>query len=115
MLNWVEGITIEATKAIRPADNIISISRKDAVKLNTVGTGNYIYLTLQLYGCEGVSEVVRYTHNTAIPTAGCASMDIAVDRDINGTGKKAFPVYTRATSQLNKPTLVEFIHQVMGA
>ena len=50
MLNWIEHLIIRAEKPVRPADDTITVARKDAAKLNEVGAGNHIYLTLDCMG-----------------------------------------------------------------
>ena len=105
MLQWVERTVVRATKPIKPADTTITISRKDAVQLNKVGTGNHIFLTLALYGAPQVYEVVRYDHTADVASSGCVDVAIVVSRDVNGTGLKAFPSGTCATAELSLPQL----------
>ena len=105
MLNWIERTVVRATKPIKPADTTITISRKDAVQLNKVGTGNHIFLTLALYGAPHVYEVIRYDHTENVASTGCVDMAIVVTRDVNGTGMKAFPTGTCASAELSSVQL----------
>lgn len=114
MLNWIEHLIIRAEKPVRPADDTITVARKDAAKLNEVGAGNHIYLTLRLYGYPELHEVVRYEHKADIPVTGTPTVEVGIVRDINGRGRKAFPMKTCAVSELGTQQLTEFIRQTVG-
>lgn len=105
MLNWIESLLVKATKPIKPADDVITVSRKDAVQLNKVGIGNHIFLTLELYGAPLSYEIVRYDHAADIVATGCPEVTMLITRDVNGTGRRAFPVGTCAAAKLNSPQL----------
>lgn len=113
MLNWIEYLKLHCMKPVKPVDDVITVSRQDAVQLNRVGIGNYMYLTLRLYGYENNSEVVRYMHTADIASTGSNTVDVAVSRDMGGSGRKAFPVHTCAIAELGKLQLTEIIQQVM--
>ena len=109
MLNWVENVVVRLVKPLKSTDTGITINRKDAVKLNTVGIGNHTYLTLKMYGTDDVVETVKYSHTTDIPTTGAATVDVAVTRDVTNTGRRSFPVHTCAETKLTKVMLLEII------
>lgn len=111
MLNWVENVVVRLAKPLKSTDTGITINRKDAVKLNTVGIGNHTYLTLKLYGTDDVVETVKYTHTTDILTTGAVTVDVVVTRDVANTGRRNFPVHTCAETKLTKVMLLEIIKQ----
>lgn len=109
MLNFVSGLAAVLVKPLRSTDTVLTVLTPQAVMLNKVGLGNHVYLELSY---NGNTEVVRYDHTATIPS-NPQRTDIAVTRDVEGTGIFNFPIRTCAKVGVNKSTLVELIQQAL--
>lgn len=110
MLNFVDNLSLKLIKAIKASDSTLLVAAMDLPKLNQVGIGNHIYLTLKQ---NNQYEVVRYDHLSTL-TATAGNVPIAVTRDVNGTGAKNFGMPLCATADMNKTQMAEFICQTLG-
>lgn len=96
---------------LAPSSLTLRMRRQDAVALNNVGVGGYVYLQLE---DRVVGEVVKYTHTADIP-AGVGIVEVPVDRDAGGTGAKNFPCLTKVCFRINSVVLVDYVNQQIAA
>lgn len=107
MLKFVDNIELRLLHHLRSGDVYMVVSRADARKLNAVGEGNHIYLSLK-YGRS--YEIVKYEHHEDIPAIGKPAR-VQIIRDALGTGAKSFPRGTCVVADLNSIQLRELVCQ----
>lgn len=107
MLNMVDNLQLTLLKNLRSGDSNMTVHSSDAVKLNAVGIGNHIYLTIK-YG--ETYEIVKYNHNEDI-TAVSRPVHVPIIRDALAKGAKSFPRQTCVRADWNTLQLAEFICQ----
>ncbi len=107
MLRILDGLSISLSAALAPADNQVLVSSSDALKLNTLGIGDHIYLGL--YDGRGM-ELVKYTHVAALTTPP-GTVYIPVDRAQGGTVRRAWAIKSCLRTALAEVVLREFICQ----
>ena len=111
MLVSKDCLDLKLVKTAHAADNFIWVSGGDAVKLNSIGVGNYINLTLS---DNRACETVRYDHVATWP-ATSAPKQLPVIRDVGATGRKNFGVNSCAVADWSVTQLTEYIEQVACA
>ena len=111
MLVSKDCLDLKLVKTAHAADDFIWVSGGDAVKLNSIGVGNYINLTLS---DNRACETVRYDHVANWP-ATSTPKQIPVIRDVGATGRKNFGVNTCVVADWSVTQLTEYIEQVACA
>lgn len=107
MLVSKDCLRLKLAKVLAAADDFIWVSGADAVKLNTIGVGNYINLTISdNRGCE----TVRYDHIAQWP-ATSAPKQIPVLRDVSATGRRNFGVGTCVAADWSVAQMRDFVAQ----
>jgi hypothetical protein len=92
---------------LQPADNSITLSAVDVVKLNTLLTGDVVYFTLK----DGRGyETIQYTHTGAI-TAALGTNTVPVTRAALGTVRKAWALKSCVQTAITEAVLNLFICQ----
>lgn len=110
MLVSKDCLSLKLAKVLAAADDFIWVSGADAVKLNTIGVGNYINLTISdNRGCE----TIRYDHVAAWPATG-AMKQIPVLRDVGGTGRRNFGVHSCVVADWSVTQVTELIEQLLA-
>ena len=91
--------------------NSIALSRAAAIKLNAVGVGNRVYLTIK----DRVNyELVQYDHVADWDASDPAVIQLPVVRDARGLGAKNFPYGACVASEVNSLYIVDYIAQSGG-
>ena len=111
MLVAKDCLDLKLVKTAHAADDFIWVSGGDAVKLNSIGVGNYINLTIS---DNRACETVRYDHVANWP-ATSAPKQLPVVRDVGATGRKNFGVNTCVVADWSVAQLTEYIEQVACA
>ena len=111
MLVAKDCLDLKLVKTAHAADEFIWVSGGDAVKLNSIGVGNYINLTIS---DNRACETVRYDHVANWP-ATSAPKQLPVVRDVGATGRKNFGVNTCVVADWSVAQLTEYIEQVACA
>jgi hypothetical protein len=111
-LNMLDGIQLSITKPVNASDASIMVAATDAVKLNRMAIGSWIYLTIRQ---GGIFEVVKYAHQAEIIPNSAIGNIIAVARDQSGGGRKNFAAPVCAVADWSVPQLKEFICQTMAS
>ena len=107
MLVSKDCLNLVLAKNAQTADNFIWLSGAEAYKLNAIGVGNHIHLTLSdNRGCE----TVRYDH-TADWANTSALKQIPVIRNVSGTGSRNFAVHSCVTADWSVAQITELITQ----
>ena len=110
MLVAKDCLNLKLVKTAHAADDFIWVSGADAVKLNSLGVGNYINLTIS---DNRACETVRYDHVANWP-ATSAPKQLPVIRDVGATGRKNFGVNSCAVADWSVTQITEYIEQVAG-
>ena len=107
MLVSKDGLNLVLAKNAQTGDNFIWLSGAEAYKLNAIGVGNHIHLTLSdNRGCE----TVRYDH-TADWANTSALKQVPVIRNVSGTGSRNFAVHSCVTADWSVAQITELITQ----
>ena len=107
MLVSKDCLNLVLAKNAQTGDNFIWLSGAEAYKLNAIGVGNHIHLTLSdNRGCE----TVRYDH-TADWANTSALKQIPVIRNVSGTGSRNFAVHSCVTADWSVAQITELITQ----
>lgn len=109
MLNVIDFIKFGTPRAVKAEQDFIELPSHEARKLNDVGRGNHIYLTLSFPRADRY-EVVRYDHGQDWAPQG-GLVKIPVTRGVLGK-RMSFPQSTCITVDWNTVQLREFIQQV---
>lgn len=110
MLVSKDCLDVKLVKTAHSADDFIWVSGADAVKLNTIGVGNHINLTIS---DNRACETVRYYHTTNWATTSSVKQ-IPVIRDAGATGRRNFGVHTCVIASWSVTQLTEFIEQLIA-
>ena len=108
MLNFVDFLSIQVQRPIPAEQDFIEVSSVDAKRLNDVGQGNHIYLTLS-YPRANRHEVVKYQHGQDWVSQG-GLVKIPVERGILGK-RLSFPTNVCVKADWNSVQMAEFIRQ----
>lgn len=107
MLVSKDCLNLVLAKNAQTGDNFIWLSGAEAYKLNAIGVGNHIHLTLSdNRGCE----TVRYDHNADWANTS-ALKQIPVIRNVSGTGSRNFAVHSCVTADWSVAQITELITQ----
>lgn len=107
MLVSKDCLNLALAKNAQTGDNFIWLSGAEAYKLNAIGVGNHIHLTLSdNRGCE----TVRYDHNADWANTS-ALKQIPVIRNVSGTGSRNFAVHSCVTADWSVAQITELITQ----
>ena len=89
MLRILDGFKLVLQTPLQPADNAVSVSSADALKLNSLmAIGDTAYFVLE----DGRgTEQMRYTHGAAIASPP-GTLPLPVDRALLGTARRAWPI-----------------------
>lgn len=98
MVKVIDGFRSFLKAKLMASSSTISIPRADAIRLNNVGVGNHVYLTIK---DRGISEIVRYDHQDNWTTADSAIVQLPVTRNARGLGAKNFPYGACVVSDVN--------------
>ncbi len=88
MLVPLDFYKTQIRSSVLPESTMLALDTEARKKLDKIGIGNYTYLTL-MHG--RFREVVKYNHVENFQDAFYKGV-ISVERDIQGTGRKTFPV-----------------------
>ena len=110
MLVSKDCLDLKLSKTLQGGDNVLSVSGSDALKLNSIGIGNYINLTVT---DNRACETVRYDHVVDFPATGTVK-SIPVLRDVGATGRRNFGVHSCVVADWSVTQVVELINQLLG-
>lgn len=94
----LDGYSVNLAKSLRPGDAALALRRGDAIKLNAIGVGNHIYLTVTT---QGRTEFVRYDHTHNWDATDPSIIEIPVTRDVAGIGPRGFPYGACVKAEVN--------------
>lgn len=106
MLNYINFFHARLSKPLRSTDTVINLHAQDGVlrRLNSLPIGDHVYLAITY---RSRVEVVRYTHESELTTAGAHIM-IAVERGQHDTAAISFPFGTCVRTEITKQLLDEW-------
>lgn len=90
----------------RATDGYLTITRAEAMRLNAVGIGNHVYLSVR----DRVNyELVRYDHVSDWDASDPQTIQLPVTRNAAGLGAKNFAVGACITSEVNSLYIQDLI------
>lgn len=104
MLEFLDSFDTTLDGYLKASDDHIILPLSVVKRLNKMGEGNYVYLTLEH---SGRYEILKFTRTDEVK--GCK---VPVDRDVDNLGRKNFPLGTCVRVKWNSRQLQEFIAQV---
>lgn len=104
MIDFIDNFNYSLSRPIKPTDNEIELPAEAIRKLNKIKKGDYIYISLHWVD---KSEVVKFTKDEDIKL----SDKVRVERDVESSGSKNFPIGSCVKVQWNKITMDEYIAQ----
>lgn len=109
MLNVVDFLNFSSPRAIKAEQDYIELPSHEARKLNAVGQGNHVYLTIAFPRADR-HEVVKYAHGQDWQPQG-GLVKVPVSRGVLGK-RLSFPQNVCIKVDWNTVQLREFIQQV---
>lgn len=94
----LDGYTVNLAKNMKPGDADMALRRGDAIKLNAIGVGNHVYLTVTTVGR---TEIVRYDHVHDWDATDPSIVMLPVQRDVAGIGPRGFPYGACVKAEVN--------------
>ena len=94
----LDGYSVNLAKSMKPGDADMALRRGDAIRLNAIGVGNHVYLTVST---AGRTEIVRYDHTHDWDVTDPSIVMLPVQRDVAGIGPRGFPYGACVKAEVN--------------
>lgn len=94
----LDGYSVNLAKSMKPGDADMALRRGDAIRLNAIGVGNHVYLTVTT---AGRTEIVRYDHTHDWDGTDPSIVMLPVQRDVAGIGPRDFPYGACVKAEVN--------------
>ena len=106
MVRVLDGYRATLRYRAMASDGYLTITRAEAIKLNAVGVGNHVYLSVR----DRVNyELVRYDHVADWDASDPATIQLPVLRNAAGLGAKNFSVGACITSEVNSLYIIDLV------
>lgn len=109
MLKFIDFLNLELQRPLPSGQDFIELSAVDAKRLNAVGQGNHIYLTIS-YPRANRHEVVKYVHGDDWKSQG-GLVKVPVERGILGQ-RLSFATTSCVKADWNSVQLTELFQQL---